>query len=361
MKYQMKTKGVSSASVGGRRPRLSRTETPSHGAAEAWQSRLGRLYRGDALTVLPKFKAASFDLIFADPPFNIGKAYGDSVDDDRERDAYLTWCRAWLDEMVRVLAPGGSMFVYNLPIWAVHLAAHLEKSLTFRHWIAVDIKYFFPIRGRLYPAHYALLYFCKGDRPATFSPPGTPILTCRHCGKEVKDYGGYKDKLDPGGMNLSDVWSDLSPVRHHRYKRRRKGLNELPVKMLDRIIDMASKPGDRILDAFAGSGTSLVVAELKNRRWVGIEIEDIAPIVDRFASIEDDAAVIQELDKSKNRLFTDEALLLRKRHHHPIGKFRILDSQMERLGLSTTAFPDPDSDQIALALEPVSPAVPDPG
>jgi len=251
------------------------------------------------------------------------------VDDERDRETYLGWCRLWLDEMVRLLAPGGSMFVYNLPVWAVHIAAHLEHELTFRHWIAVDIKYFFPIRGRLYPAHYALLYFCKGDRPARFTPPGIPIVTCPHCGKEVKDYGGYKDKLDPGGMNLSDVWSDLSPVRHHRYKRRKKGLNELPVKMLDRIVDMASERGDRILDAFAGSGTSLVVAELKGRQWVGIEIEDVRTIVDRFAAIEEDAAIIADLSKSKNRLFTDDALVLRSRHKHPIGKFRILDSQRD--------------------------------
>lgn len=272
-------------------------------------------------------RAGSFDLIFADPPFNIGKAYGDSVDDERDRESYLKWCREWLDQCVRLLADGGSIFVYNLPRWNVHIAAHLERKLTFRHWIAVDMKYYFPIRGRLYPAHYSLLYFCKGPKPRTFTPPGVPIVTCRFCGKEVKDYGGYKDKLDPEGMNLSDVWADLSPVRHHRYKWRAKGVNELPVKMLDRIIDMASRPGDRILDPFAGSGTSLTVAELKRRRWVGIEIEDVMPIVARFQTIHEDRRVLAELERSKNRLFTDEALIVRKKHQHPLGKYRILQSQ----------------------------------
>lgn len=304
---------------------------PLLGAQEGWRSDLGRLYKDDALGVLKRLPPGSVDLAFADPPFNIGKVYGDSVDDERDREAYLAWCRAWLDELVRVLADGGSLFVYNLPRWNVHIAAHLERELTFRHWIAVDIKYYFPIRGRLYPAHYSLLYFCKGPKPKTFTPPRQPMIVCRHCGMELKDYGGYKDKLDPSGFNLSDVWADLSPVRHHRYKRRQQGLNELPLKMLDRIIDMASKPGDSVLDPFAGSGTTLVAAELKRRRWIGVEIEDVGPIIERFRTIDEDRKVLADLERSKNRLFTDDALALRQRRGQPLGRYRILDSQRSLL------------------------------
>jgi len=299
--------------------------------------------RGDSVEVMKGLDDGSYDLVFADPPFNIGKVYGESVDDERDRENYLDWCRSWLDELVRVLADGGSLFVYNLPRWNVHIAAHLEqRKLTFRHWIAVDIKYYFPIKGRLYPAHYSLLYFCKGDKPKTFTPPGIPMTVCRSCGREVKDYGGYKDKLDPAGMNLSDVWSDLSPVRHHRYKKRVKGLNELPVKMLDRIVDMASRPGDRVLDPFAGSGTTLVVAELKGRRWTGIEIEDIQPIVERFSSIDQDRAVVEALDAAKNRLFTDEALQLRQRKGVKLGKYRILSTQQKLLEINGAAHAHPE-------------------
>jgi hypothetical protein len=73
------------------------------------------------------------------------------------------------------------------------------------------------------------------------------------------------------------------------------------------------------------------VAELKRRKWTGIEIEDIGPIVDRFARIEDDRSVIEDLERSKNRLFTDKALLLRARKGKPLGNFRILDSQRAML------------------------------
>ena len=82
----------------------------------------------------------------------------------------------------------------------------------------IDIKYSLPIQKRLYPSHYALLYFIKGDKPAIFHPDRQPVSCCRHCGGELRDYGGYKDKMNPKGVNLSDVWTDIPPVRHAKYK-----------------------------------------------------------------------------------------------------------------------------------------------
>jgi site-specific DNA-methyltransferase (adenine-specific) len=125
----------------------------------------------------------------------------------------LEWCRRWIDEGVRVLRPGGSFFLYNLPRWNAILG-------TFRHWIAVEIKFGLPISGRLYPSHYGLLYYVKGKRPRRFAPPRLAMPTCRHCGGEIPGYGGYKAKMNPAGLNLSDVWSDIAPMRHSRFKNR---------------------------------------------------------------------------------------------------------------------------------------------
>lgn len=320
---------------------MNKTKTPirapirlvndgSDGRREEWRTPLGRLVRGDCLRVLPRLRAETFDLIFADPPFNIGKVYGEDVDDLRDPVDYLDWCRVWLDHLVRLLAPGGSLFIYNLPRWNIHLAQHLEQSLTFRHWIAVDMKYSLPVPGRLYPAHYSLLYFCKGKKPRTFAPPRQPMVTCRHCGMELKDYGGYKSKLNPLGFNLSDVWSDLSPVRHKSVKRTTRVGNQLPLKMLDRILDIASRPGDRVLDPFAGSGTTLVAAELKRRRWTGIEIETIAPIVERFRGITVERTLLHDIEQKKNRLFLDEVLALREAKGHTLGAYRSLIDHRDR-------------------------------
>lgn len=281
---------------------------------------LGQLFQADCLQWLPTLPPDSVDCVFADPPFNLGKHY-DGAGDARTDDDYLAWARRWLDELVRVLRPGGSLLVYNLPRWAVPLAAHLMPQLTFRHWIAVDIKFSLPIRGRLYPSHYALLYFVKGPRPRVFHPTRQPLQTCRHCGGEIKDYGGYKNRMNPRGVNLTDVWSDIPPVRHRKYKTR--AANELSLKMLHRVLSMATDPGDLVLDPFGGSGTTFAAAELMGRPWLGCEIGDCGPVVERFADLSIDRAQLQAIERHSDVLFTEQALALRQAHGHDTSRYRV--------------------------------------
>jgi len=273
--------------------------------AVAFRTELGELYRGDCMSVLRKMEDASVDLIFADPPFNLSKLYPSGIDDNLKAGQYLAWCEDWLKECSRVLRHGGSLFVWNLPKWNSSVAGFLNGLLTFRHWIAVDIKYSLPISGRLYPSHYSLLYYVKGDKPKTFHPDRLPMPTCPKCHADLKDYGGYKDKMNPLGVNLADVWTDIPPVRHAKYKRR-DGANELSLKLLDRIIEMASEKGDVVFDPFGGSGTTYMAAELKERRWVGCEIGPLEDIVNRFALIEREREILDRYRGQTNRLFVED-------------------------------------------------------
>ncbi len=242
----------------------------------------GQLYQCDCLDFLPTIENESVDCVFADPPFNLKKNYGQLVNDNLAETKYIDWSYQWLGELVRGLKPGGSLFIYNLPKWNVLYGAFLSKSLAFRHWIAIDIKVTLPIPGRLYPSHYSLLYFTKG-KPRVFSRPRVPIPQCRHCGGDIKDYGGHRKYLNPKGLNVTDVWTDIPPVRHQKYKTR--GANELSVKLLQRVLGIATEPGDLVLDPFGGAGTTFYAAEMADRRWIGCEIEDCAPIVRRLKSI----------------------------------------------------------------------------
>ncbi|MDD2599127.1 MAG: DNA methyltransferase [Kiritimatiellae bacterium] len=157
------------------------------------------------------------------------------MNDNLKTQEYISWCEKWTDECVRLLKPGGSLFVWNLPKWNSYMASYLNNRLTFRHWISCDIKFSLPIQGRLYPSHYSLLYYCKGEKPTTFKPDRLQMPICPHCCGDLKDYGGYKHKMNPKGINLTDVWLDIPPVRHAKYKKR-VGANELSVKLLDRVI-----------------------------------------------------------------------------------------------------------------------------
>jgi len=286
---------------------ISQLEPP----AVVFQTDLGRLHQGDCLALTQHLESDSIDLIFADPPFNLKKLYPSGVDDDLQESKYLEWCECWVAECVRLLKPGGSLFLWNIPKWNSHISGYLNGRLTFRHWIAVDIKYSLPIPGRLYPSHYALLYYCKGEKPKTFVPDRLPMEICPACKADLRDYGGYKDKMNPLGVNLTDVWTDIAPVRHSKYKKRR-GSNELSVKMMDRIIQMASREGDTVFDPFGGSGTTYVVAEIKRRRWLGIELGPVDNIVNRFAEIDNEADLIERIRRSCNCLFTHETLSARR-------------------------------------------------
>lgn len=243
---------------------------------------LGALFSADCMEVLPLLKDDIVDTVFADPPFNLGKQYGKNTDDNLSDERYIQWCQKWLAECVRVLKPGGSMFLYNLPKWNILLGAFLhQQGLDFRHWIAIEISACLPISGRLHPSHYSLLYYSKG-KPKTFYRIRSPILQCRHCGGEVKDYGGHRSAMNPRGVTLKDVWTDIPPVRHWKFKSKNRRANALSTKILDRVVAMSTDPGDLILDPFGGSGTTYVVCESKHRHWIGTEIDFAEDIVARL-------------------------------------------------------------------------------
>ena len=250
--------------------------------APALSTRHGLLFQADCMKLFASLKKETIDCVFADPPFNLGKTYGNGeVNDALGKEEYLKWSYSWLDECVRILDVGGALFVYILPKWGYHFATYLEeKAMLFRHWIAVSMKGTFPRGKKLYPAHYGLLYFTKGE-PKLFNRVRVPIPTCRHCGKEIKDYGGHRKYLNPKGLNLTDIWEDTSPARHRKFKTRWH-VNELKPMISGRCIEISTNRSDIVLDPFGGGGSTYLAAEERKRCWLGTEITDCSPIVQRF-------------------------------------------------------------------------------
>lgn len=246
-------------------------------------SPLGALFADDCGNILPCLQDEVVDTVFADPPFNLGKTYGENTNDSIDDGEYVSWCQQWLTHCARILKPGGALFLYNLPKWNVLLGAFLSTKLglSFRHWIAVEISTGMPIPGRLYPSHYSLLYYCKG-KPNKFYRIRTPIKTCRHCGQELKDYGGHRQAMNPKGVSLKDVWTDIPPVRHWKFKSKARQANVLSTKILDRVVEMSTDPCDLVVDPFGGSGTTYVVCESKGRHWIGVELDFADQIIERL-------------------------------------------------------------------------------
>lgn len=312
------------------------------GLQQVYKSDYGILYQGDGLKLLLALPDESVDLVFADPPFNLGKEYGRGIDDRMEVEKYLEWSQKWLDRSVQVLKPGGSLFVFNLPKWCIEYGAYLnQKGMWFRHWIACRMPKAFPRGKKMSPAHYGLIYYTKGE-PAVFNKIYTPIQVCRHCGGEIRDYGGHRKSLNEKGINLMDVWdmpedvwedapeadsnevlwtlaeemwNDIPPVRHRQHKKRVP--NELAPIMLERIVAMASNSGQIVVDPFGGSGTTFYAAEKLQRYWIGSEIGDTAPAIERLTDLAkgikeqwESARGNKKLKKLKQRQTTASQLLI---------------------------------------------------
>lgn len=227
------------------------------------------IHRGDALEILGYYPDNSIDLVFADPPYNLEKGYN-SYHDELNREQYLDWCSSWLDEYIRILKPGGSLYVLNLPHWGMYHAAYLNRRLYFQNWIVWDA--LSEPRGKLMPAHYSLLFYTKHPTRFTFNLKDFAEIDSRQyclrasCIRQRKAAG--VDDKEP----LTDIWSDIHRIKHRRDRDYHPC--QLPDALLERIIKISSNPGDIVLDALVGVGTTAVVAARLGRQYVGIDIDE---------------------------------------------------------------------------------------
>jgi site-specific DNA-methyltransferase (adenine-specific) len=258
----------------------------------AYVNQRGVYFRSDCLTLLHGVESETINLCFVDPPFNLGKIY----EDDRFYDLlaeeeYYDWCKEWLDELIRVLVPGGALCVYSFPKLAITLGYWLNerRDISYRSLIALKMKNGFPIKNRLHPALYTILYYVKNGAKPKFNVVRIKASTCRHCGKLLPSYGGYRSKYkkyeDPDGIpwvQISDFWNDTRPAIHDKSRRNR--INELPVHIPERTILATTNEEDVVLDSFGGGGSTFHAAQVNNRFWIGCDIID-EPALSRFATI----------------------------------------------------------------------------
>jgi len=185
---------------------------------------------------------------------------------DPEENGFDSQLRGQLIDLARInAAPAYQVLLYlfSLPAETFTETDFLAK--------AVDLLRRYYVRRNVtdYPAHYSLLYYTKG-KPSSFARPKVPRPICAKCKKDLRDYGGYK-KYVANGINLSDVWDDVSPVRHHNTKTR--AANELPLVIPERVITISGVEHGLVVDPFAGSGTTVVAARSAQMHFVAADCE----------------------------------------------------------------------------------------
>lgn len=222
-----------------------------------------RLIVGDCIEVLRNHvdeKVA--DLVFADPPFNIGYEY-DQYNDRRARAEYLSFARCWVGECVQRLTPTGSFFLAIDDEYAADYKLILdEKGLTFRNWIVWHYT-FGPHQSKKFGRDHAhILYFTKHPTQFAFNADDIRI-------ESERQRSGDK-RANPKGRVPGDVWS--FPRLPGNAKERTGHPCQMPETILDRIIRAASSPGDLVIDPFCGSGTTATVAKRLGRRCLTVEM-----------------------------------------------------------------------------------------
>jgi site-specific DNA-methyltransferase (adenine-specific) len=232
-----------------------------------------RVFWGDAITVLQhRIPDESVDLIFADPPYNIGKQFGDFHDRWSSDEAYAEWCYLWLDLCVRKLKPTGSIYLMSSTQAMPFLDLYMRKMVT----ILSRIIWHYDSSGVQAKCYFGSMYepilFCVKDADRyTFNSDDIKVEARTGSQRKLIDYrkaipSQYNTEKVPG-----NVW--YYPRVRYRMDEYEEHPSQKPEILLNRIILASSNPGDIILDPFAGTFTTPAVAQKLGRRSISIEQE----------------------------------------------------------------------------------------
>ena len=226
-----------------------------------------QIIQGDCIEVLSQVPEPFADLIFADPPFNIGYKY-DVYEDRKAYDEYHAWTERWMRLCAeKALKPTGSFWVAIGDEYAaeVRLIGN-ALGLHLRNWVIWHYTFGQNTKRKFARSHTHLLYWTKDPAEFTFNDMAVRIPSARQT--------TYADRrAHPAGKVPDDVWS-FSRLCGTFRERVRWHPCQMPEKVLERIVLACSNPGELVLDPFSGSGTTCVVAARLGRKYLGIDISE---------------------------------------------------------------------------------------
>lgn len=221
---------------------------------------------GNCIDVLGKSKGFA-NLIFADPPFNIGYQY-DKYKDKLKKDKYISWTKEWMKVCVNVLDETGSFYIAIGDDFAAHVRIiGDELGLTLRNWIIWHYTFGQQTKLKFARSHTHIFYFVKDAKEFTFNDEIVRV----HSDRQLV----YKDKrANRAGKMPDDVWTHFPRVCGTFKEREGWHPCQMPESLLAKIVRLSSNAGDWVLDPFSGSGTTAVVAAKLKRIYTGIELSD---------------------------------------------------------------------------------------
>jgi DNA modification methylase len=241
--------------------------------------------QGDCVAGMKQLADGSVDLVFADPPFNIGYSY-DVYDDERAATDYLAWCKQWGEQVARVLKPHGSFWLAIGDDFAAELKVLFQRELglSCRSWVIWYYTFGVNCKAKFSRSHTHLFYFVKDKKKFTFNADAVRVPSARQLvyadaranakGRLPDDTWILRpqDAVESFGADES-VW--YFPRVCGTFKERAGWHGcQMPEQLLARIIRTCSNAGDTVLDPFGGSGSTLVVAKKLERQPIGFELSE---------------------------------------------------------------------------------------
>jgi DNA modification methylase len=198
---------------------------------------------GDAILEMKKIASNSIDLIIADPPYNLGKDYGNDSD-SKEFEDYISFTKEWTTEAKRILKPKGTIYVFMGFKFISYLYQILERDqkLIFNNWICWHYTQGIGKKKGFSPRHDDILMFTK-SKEFTFNLDDIKI-----------PQKFYRSVNNMRGANPGDVW-EFSHV-HYCNENRQNHPTQKPEGLIERLVLASSNIDDLVLDPFSGSGTN---------------------------------------------------------------------------------------------------------
>jgi site-specific DNA-methyltransferase (adenine-specific) len=217
------------------------------------------IYQGDSIRYLKNICSNSADLIIADPPYNLGKDYGNN-NDNKSFDEYMTFSRDWIREAHRILKNTGTIYIFMGVHFISYLYMLLEKEydFIFNSWITWHYTQGLGKTKGFSPRHDDILMFSRTNNYKF-------ILDNIRIPQKY-----YRSINNMRGANPGDVWQ-FSHI-HYCNKNRQEHPTQKPEGLIERMVLASSEENDIVIDPFAGSGTTLRVCQQLNRNCIGIEL-----------------------------------------------------------------------------------------
>ncbi len=231
-----------------------------------------KIIHGDVLLALKEIQDESVDLIFADPPYNIGKDF-DGLKEKWTEEDFLAWCYEWIEDCHRVLKPTGTFYLMNSTENIPFLDIFCRKIFSIKSRIVwsydssgVQAKSFF---GSMYEP---ILMLTKHPKKYTFNHEEIMVEAKTGTKRQLIDYR----KNPPQPYNTKKVPGNVWEYPRVRFKmdEYENHPTQKPEALLERIVKASSNEGDVVLDPFSGSFTTGSVARKLNRKFIGSEINE---------------------------------------------------------------------------------------